>query len=139
MTMCMSSNTTSVQPSCDSLGKITWVRYGFLSQDNISDILIRCARKHQVPYHPHCINFVDPSYIYLAHTTKMDKREGVILKDNCNLMSLGIQWNAKKISMNLMSPYMVRNRNDVLHHGEQESFDGTKLNINNRVHTGKFM
>ena len=36
--------TTNVHPSCDSLDKITWVRYEFLTQNKISDILIRCAR-----------------------------------------------------------------------------------------------
>ena len=29
----------------DVLGKIAWVRLDFLSQDNISDIIILCARK----------------------------------------------------------------------------------------------
>ena len=32
-----------MKPSRDSLGKIAWVRYEFLSQEKISDILIRCA------------------------------------------------------------------------------------------------
>ena len=31
-------------PSHDSLGKIAWVRWDFLSQGKISDICIRCAR-----------------------------------------------------------------------------------------------
>ena len=46
--MCTSSNTTNVQPSRDSLGKITWEK-DFLSQDKISDILIRCARRNFNP------------------------------------------------------------------------------------------
>ena len=40
----MSSNTTNEQSSCDSLGKITWVRQEFLCQAKISDILKRHAR-----------------------------------------------------------------------------------------------
>ena len=45
MTICVTSNTTNVQPSHDSLGKIAWERQDFLSQGTISDILIWCARK----------------------------------------------------------------------------------------------
>ena len=37
-------NTAIVLTPSDSLGKIAWVRYQFLTQDKISDILIRCAR-----------------------------------------------------------------------------------------------
>ena len=44
MTMCVSSKPTNVQLSCDSLGKITWVRYDFLSQGKISDIPIRVCK-----------------------------------------------------------------------------------------------
>ena len=35
----------------DVLGKIAWVRYGFLSQGKISDIIIQCARTH-IPAQP---------------------------------------------------------------------------------------
>ena len=41
--MCVISNTTNVQHTHDSLGKLTWVRLDFLSQDKISDSLIWCA------------------------------------------------------------------------------------------------
>ena len=35
----MRSNTTNEQYKCDSLGKITWVRYEHLIQDKTSDII----------------------------------------------------------------------------------------------------
>ena len=42
--MCVSSITTNVQSSGDSLGKITWEIKDFLSQGKISDVPIVCAR-----------------------------------------------------------------------------------------------
>ena len=43
-TMRVSSITTNGHSSRDSLGKITWVRYEFLTHAELSDILICCAR-----------------------------------------------------------------------------------------------
>ena len=47
-TMCASSNTINEQSSRESLGKITWVRWEFLTQAKTSDIhvLIHWARKY---------------------------------------------------------------------------------------------
>ena len=47
------------EPSCDSLGKIAWVRKDFLSQGKISDILIRCARKLDYELLNNNVNYED--------------------------------------------------------------------------------
>ena len=58
--MCMDSNTTNVQPSRDSLGKIAWVRYDFLSHDKISENPYPCARMQ-------CVIVVFPGYTHFYH------------------------------------------------------------------------